>query len=297
MGDFSDRNMEMETWDNALEDCTAGNPFEDELEELARDSDGVFMDDEDTEDTPSDTKEEPAEIKTEKGSENGDDSEEDSGRAAHDAAEERRRSEWEARQQEKRDAQQAQLDRIAAMSEEELLAASTERIGTDTEKLTRRNMKECVSEHIQTLCFGDLEFARLVMHPKKNMVRCFQYINRKAYEYVQDEIKANGVGRDKGMQCYASDIPDDLCYHWAEEYFRTSDVKEDQEEEEKFVPKPYTGGSKGKASRKKAETKKSAVKKTAKKRAEEKTHSDDGQISFLNQLSLADMATPEVKAG
>lgn len=296
MGDFSDKNMEnmeMETWDNALEDCAAENPFEDELEELARDSDGVFIDDEDAEDTSSDTKEEPAEIKTEKGSENGGDSE----RAAHEADEERRRLEWEARQQEKRDAQQAQLARIAAMSEEELLAASTERIGMDTEKLTRRNMKECVSEHIQTLCFGDLEFARLVMHPKKNIIRCFQYINRKAYEYVQDEMKANGVRRDGGMQCYASDIPDDLCYHWAEEYFRTSDVKEDREEEEKFVSKPYTGNAKGKTKRKKAEAKKTAVKKTAKKGSEEKTDFVDGQISFLNQLSLADMATPEVKAG
>lgn len=81
----------------------------------------------------------------------------------------------------------------------------------DTEKLTRRNMKECVSEYIQTLCFEDVAFARLTMQPKKNMIHCFQYINRKAYEYVQDEMKVNGVGNRGGMQCYASDIPDDLC--------------------------------------------------------------------------------------
>ena len=40
----------------------------------------------------------------------------------------------------------------------------------------------CVSEHIQMLCMEDTAFARLTMHPKKNMIRCFQYINRKAWQ-------------------------------------------------------------------------------------------------------------------
>ena len=55
-------------------------------------------------------------------------------------------------------------------------------------------MKECVSEHIQMLCMEDTAFARLTMHPKKNMIRCFQYINRKAWDYVQDELKATVIG-------------------------------------------------------------------------------------------------------
>ena len=36
-----------------------------------------------------------------------------------------------------------------------------------------------------------------------------------------------------------SDIPDDLCYQWAEDYFRDPDAKEDQGDEEEFVPQPY----------------------------------------------------------
>lgn len=79
------------------------------------------------------------------------------------------------------------------MSDEEVIAASTQRVSTDVEKLTRRNMKECVSEHIQMLCMEDTAFARLTMHPKKNMIRCFQYINRKAWDYVQDELKATAT--------------------------------------------------------------------------------------------------------
>ena len=184
-----------------------------------------------------------------------------------------------------------------AMSEAELMSESMKRVGTDTEKLTRRNMKECVSEYIQTACLEDAAFARQVMLPQKNMVRCFQYINRKAYEYVQDEMKAAGIQPGRDTPCYSSDIPDDLCYHWAEEYFRTMDVKEDKEDEEKFVPKPYAGrttaGSKGK----KTTTKKSPAKKPAEKKAEKKEPADNGQISFMEQLSLESMLAPEKKAG
>ena len=102
-------------------------------------------------------------------------------RAEHEAAEAQRKAEFDAKQQAKKAAEQEQIARLEAMSDEEVIAASTQRVSTDVEKLTRRNMKECVSEHIQMLCMEDTAFARLTMHPKKNMIRCFQYINRKAY--------------------------------------------------------------------------------------------------------------------
>nr|WP_298060233.1 Cas9 inhibitor AcrIIA9 family protein [uncultured Blautia sp.] len=273
MGDLLDKS----SLDSSFMACDEGNPFERDLQDSA---DEFFEDDEEIFQEDSD--------KQKEYSSNAD---EDQKRAEHEKAEEKRRLEWEAKQQEKRKAEKEQLARIAAMSEEELVAASAERIGKDTEKLTRRNMKECVSEYIQTLCFEDVEFARLTMQPKKNMVRCFQYINRKAYEYVQDEMKVNGMRNGGGMQCYASDIPDDLCYHWAEEYFRTANVKEDEEKEEKFIPKAYKA-----ASGTKTNTKKPTKKKTEQKQ-EKKAEGDGGQMSFLNQLSLPGMEKMEEKAG
>ena len=241
---------------------------------------------EDTEDVESGTKASGAEKESE-----------DKKRAEHEAAEARRKAEWEARQQAKKDAQKAQMERIMTMSEAELMSESMKRVETDTEKLTRRNMKECVSEYIQTACLEDAAFARQVMLPQKNMIRCFQYINRKAYEYVQDEMKAAGIQPGRDTLCYSSDIPDDLCYHWAEEYFQTMDVKEDKEDEEKFVAKPYMGrttaGSKGK----KTSAKKSPAKKPAEKKPEKKESAESGQMSFMEQLSLESMLTPEKKAG
>lgn len=222
---------------------------------------------------------------------------EDKKRAEHEAAEARRKAEWEAKRQEKQAIRQAQLDRIKAMNEEELTAESMKRVGDDTEKLTRRNMKECVSEYIQTACLEDAAFARQVMLPQKNMVRCFQYINRKAYEYVQDEMKAAGIQPGRDTPCYSSDIPDDLCYHWAEEYFRTEDVKEDKEDEEEFVPRPYVGKTAGSSKGKKISTKKTPAKKAAEKKAEKKEPADNGQMSFMEQLSLESMLAPEKKAG
>lgn len=35
---------------------------------------------------------------------------------------------------------------------------------------------------------------------------------------------------DRAAQGYGCDIPDDLCYQWAEDYFRDPDAKEDQEQ-------------------------------------------------------------------
>ena len=194
-------------------------------------------------------------------------------RAEHEAAEAQRKAEFDAKQQAKKAAEQEQIARLEAMSDEEVIAASTQRVSTDVEKLTRRNMKECVSEHIQMLCMEDTAFARLTMHPKKNMIRCFQYINRKAWDYVQDELKASGTRPGPGQQTYGCDVPDDMCYQWAEDYFRDPDAKEDHEDEEKFVPKPYAGKSSAKSKPKKAAEKKKTEPKAAPKQEAKKAFS------------------------
>ena len=221
----------------------------------------------------------------------------DKKRAEHEAAEAKRKAEWEARRQAKKDAEKMQMERIMAMGEKELMSESMKRVGIDTEKLTRRNLKECVAEHIQTACLDDAAFARQVMLPQKNMIRCFQYITRKAYEFVQDEMKAAGIQPGQSANGYSSDIPYDLCYYWAVEYFWTMDVKEDKEDEEEFVPKPYVGGTAARPKRKKNAAKKSPATKVAVKKAEKKETDDNGQISFMEQLSLENMLPLEKKAG
>ena len=127
-------------------------------------------------------------------------------KAEFDAAEAKRKAEWEAKQAQRKLREQQELDRLAAMSDDDVMQASMNRVSQDTERLTRRNMKLCVMEDVQTECLADPAFARLVMNPKKKMVNCFHYINRKAREY-----------------------------------FRDADAKEDAESEEKFVPKTYNG--------------------------------------------------------
>ena len=212
---------------------------------------------------------------------------EDDKKKAHEAAEAKRKADWEARQAEKKAAEQEQLAKLETMSVEELLAASMKRVSTDTEKLTRRNMKECVAEYIQTMCIEDPGFARKVMHPRKSMIRCFQYISRKAWDYVQDELKANGIQPGPGRQGYGCDVPDDLCYQWGVDYFNDPDAKEDHEEEEKFVPKPYVGGTaaKGKSSKtakgKTGDKKATSPKKAAAKESPKKPVEDDSQLSLL----------------
>lgn len=202
-------------------------------------------------------------------------------KAEHEAAEAKRKAEFDAKQAEKKRAFEEQLAKLDAMSDEEALNAAIQRTATDTEKLTRRNMKELVTEFIQTRCCEDPAFSRLVMHPQKNMVRCFQYITRKAYEYIQDEIKANGIKLGTGAQGYGSDIPDDLCYHWAEEYFRTPNVKEDEDKVEKFTPKPYKGSTASKTAKKPAKKEDPKPKPEPKPEPAKEVPAESDQISLF----------------
>ena len=200
---------------------------------------------------------------------------------AHEEAEAKRKAEWEAKHQEKEEAELMAWETAVAVSDEKLAAASMKRVGTDAERITRRNMKNCVTEHIQTKCMEDMDFARLVLHPRKNMIRCFKYINRMAFEFVKQEMEDNDIKPNNG-DGYGSDIPDGLCYQWAEEYFKDLDAKEDKEKDDEFVPKPYTGPSpkSKKAPAKKAEKK--APSKPEEKTAEPPVSS--GQMSLLGAV-------------
>ena len=198
----------------------------------------------------------------------------DAKRKAHEAAEAKRKAEFDTEQAKKKAARKAALDKIAAMNNAELLAASVERVAADTERLTRRNMKEAVAEHIQAKCREDAAFAMLVMDPVKSMVHCFQYINRQAQKYAEQEMKDNGI-EHRGV--YGLDVPDGLVYQWAEDYFNDENAEEDHKNDEKFIPKPYVS-----AARKKAQGK--AAKKpvpAAKPKAEKPKDTGMEQISLM----------------
>ncbi|RKI42082.1 hypothetical protein D7V86_20495 [bacterium D16-51] len=127
-------------------------------------------------------------------------------RKAHGAAEAKRKAEWEARQLEKKQVEEAAIQKLNDMSDEDAIAVAVKRIRTETERLTRRSMKGCVSEHIQELCRKDTEFARKTMHPRKSMVKCFKYITRMARDYVKQEMEDMDIQPDGGC-----DVPDGLC--------------------------------------------------------------------------------------
>ena len=70
--------------------------------------------------------------------------------------------------------------------------------------------------------------------------------------------------KDLGIEradTYGCDVPDGLCFQWAEDYFNDPDAKEDKKGDEKFVPKPYIPNrkaSKAAPAKKKHEKKKPA---------------------------------------
>lgn len=189
-------------------------------------------------------------------------------RKAHEEAEAKRKAEWDAKQAAKKQAREEALRAIKDMSDSDVMSASTERVRKDVERLTRRNMKECVSEHLQNLCRKDPVFAQQILLPQKSMVHCFQYINRKAKDYIQQEMQDNDIKPENGV--YGGDVPDDLCYQWAEDYFNDPDAEEDKEKEEEFIPRPYVGSSASKS--KKAAKSKTTAKQEAKKQEPKKSY-------------------------
>lgn len=201
---------------------------------------------------------------------------EDEKRKAHEEQEAKRKAEWEAERRKKEDELMFAWENAVAVSDEELTQISRKKVGDDAERLTRRNMKICVTEHIQMKCRTDADFARHVMHPRKNMINCFRYITRKARKFAEQEMKDNEEKPLAGG--YGTDVPDDLCYLWAEEYFHDLEAEEDCEKEEKFVPRPYIGSSsRGKKSAKKAEKKP----KPEPQKADPKPKSGNEQMSLL----------------
>ncbi len=201
-------------------------------------------------------------------------------RKEHEEAEAKRKAEWEAKRQAKEEEILFAWENATALDDAALAAASSKRVGDDSERLTRRNMKQCVTEMIQIFCYEDLDLARQVMHPRKNMVNCFRYITRKAKEFVMQEMKDNDIKPDR--EGYGSDVPDDLCYQWAKEYFFDMDAPEDKDpNEEQFVPKPYVGKTVSKP-KKKAEKKKPEPKKV--EAPKPVPTANEGQLDMFSML-------------
>ena len=200
---------------------------------------------------------------------------------AHEESEAKRKAEWEAKKKAREEAEAFEWEKAVAVDDDTLIANSVKRLADATERLTRRNMKLCVTEFVQTKCYEDTAFARQVMHPRKSMLNCFHFINRKAKEYLQQEMKDNDEKPDhNGM--YGGDVPDELCYEWAVEYFTKMDIPEDKDENDKeFEPKPYRGASATKTT-KKAEKKPVEKKKTEpKKDTATQNQESDSQISLF----------------
>ena len=121
------------------------------------------------------------------------------------------------------------------------------------------------------------------MHPRKSMINCFKYINRKAMEFVKQEMEDNGIKPTN--EGYGCDVPDDLCYQWAVDYFNDMEAPEDKKDgEEDFVPKPYTGYTPKKTTPAKKEKKPAKPKKCEEKPAEAKPaeKETEGQLSIFN---------------
>ena len=203
---------------------------------------------------------------------------EDAKKRAHEESEAKRKAEWEQKKKEREEKILMDWEKAVDVTDDQLSEISVKRLGDMTERLTRRNMKLCVTEYVQTLCYENMELARNVMHPAKSMINCFKYINRKALEYLKQQQEDIGEKAIDGV--IGGDVPDDLCYQWAQEYFMNLDVQEDKtDEDEEFVPKPYHSATTSRAKKKEVK-KEETPKKDFPKKAEPVSSEMEGQVQL-----------------
>ena len=176
---------------------------------------------------------------------------------AFEEEEAKRKAEFDAKKAKRDEEVQIEWEINTMMTTEDLIEAAKNNIKTGVERITQRNMKESVAAYIIELSQKSEKLSRNILHPQKSITNCYKYINRKARGYLEEQMKLTGEKPDKNG-VIGIDIPDNLCYQWAEEYYSSTNIDEDHEDEEKFVPRTYkpayTPKTNKKATPKKKET-------------------------------------------
>jgi hypothetical protein len=198
-------------------------------------------------------------------------------RATHEAAEAQRKAEWDAAQAEKKEALDKAVADIQAMSDEAAIAAAVKRLEDDADRITRRNMKLRIAEHIQSMCRTNSAFARLTMQPRKTTINCFKFIQRHAVEH----LKKTNAGTDGG------DVPDDLCFKWASDYYLAADAEEDKCKDDTFEPKKFYGNEANRAAHDAAEAERKAKWDAKRKR---KAEAEAKELENMLAMSGEDVA-------
>lgn len=147
-----------------------------------------------------------------------------------------RKAEWEKKHAKKVEKQAAEWQAVQEMDSETASKTSIEAITKGIERMTRRNMKIEVGKFIQQECEHDPEFARLIMHPRKDILRCFKFINQKACDHLIEERKLLEEQGEDTSDMVCGDVPDEICFQWALEYYRTPDLEIDKDKNDEYKP-------------------------------------------------------------
>lgn len=149
----------------------------------------------------------------------------------------------------------------------EMANRAKEIIELQAERTSLKTMADYVKEYIVGYCDEDPAFVERVNDPLKNFMDCIGYIKKKALEWLKEQQNLELTSYTQGV---GGDVPNDICYQWAVEYYYS-----------KPEPKP--------APKEKAAT----GAKTKKNSKAAKTDSAEGSVN--TQMSLLDMMDTEKK--
>lgn len=88
-------------------------------------------------------------------------------------------------------------------------------------------MTEQVQAYLEQHASEDEVFAYKMRNPKKSIKNCIKFIAQKAMAYMEKHKEEYEM--ENG---YGGDVPDEICYGWANHYYDENDLEVDMTEEE-----------------------------------------------------------------
>lgn len=142
-------------------------------------------------------------------------------------------------------------------------------------------MTEQVQAYLDKHASEDAVFAEKMRNPRKSIKNCIKFIAQKAQEYMEKHKEEYEMDRGFG-----GDIPDEICFGWANHYYDESGLEIDMTEEERKAKREKE------AAERKAKWEKEAAERKAKAAAYKKAAKNTNKAAAPASAPAATPAAP-----
>lgn len=143
-------------------------------------------------------------------------------------------------------------------------------------------MTEQVQAYLDKHASEDAAFAEKMRNPRKTIQNCIKFIAQQAQKYMEKHKEEYEMERGLG-----GDIPDEICFGWANHYYDESGLEIDMTEEERKAKREKE------AAERKAKWEKESAERKAKAQAEKKAKKEEEKAAKKAEAEKAKAEKPK----